>query len=532
MPEDKNRYLPGLLIAVLFFGVGLAIWGDFGLTWDELSTQKGGTEAFENFPKLFVEPFQIRWTYHDLRGYYFVFDLLKHFTYNIGKFVSPDFSITDGHHLFNLILCSLSGFLLFLLVLRITNENLYAICATVSFLLYPYFIGHSQNNPKDVIPIFTFLLSFNALLCLIYENRIRDVFYVAVSLALAYSSRVISFSILPIFYAFTIVYKRKFLISTWKNQLAAILLSLPLFVLFWPYLWDAPVPKLIDLFNFITAYIPKMGVLFHGDIFKPNQLPRYYFLTCLFYATPFLYLISMIFAFLPNKNQSIKTIRGFGTIYVLFLVAVEWVAKSRYDEIRHFLVLIPGISILVSVGLVNTVGLIQNTFPSKHKKVFIILASAILVIYHGSILVYLHPYQYTFKNELMTLLIGNDNHNYFGRDYWASSYKNGAHWINANSKKDAKIVVTIAPHVARYYLKRAIIFEKELDFCNDSRPLYLMYVTRPAYYDRLIRQIENSPKLRPVYIIKKWNGTLLKIYHNRHMDDTKSQDPLMKSSGD
>ena len=56
----------------------------------------------------------------------------------------------------------------------------------------------------------------------------------------------------------------------------------------------------------------------------------------------------------------------------------------------------------------------------------------------------------------------------------------------------------------------------------DPRPLYIMYITRPAFYDRLIREIENRPALRPVYTIKKWNGTLLKIYHNRLMADTKS----------
>ena len=85
-------------------------------------------------------------------------------------------------------------------------------------------------------------------------------------------------------------------------------------------------------------------------------------------------------------------------------------------------------------------------------------------------------------------------------------------WI-ANEPPDAVVFVPIAAHVAEHYLDRELESSLTADKFNDpSRPRYLMFITRRAMYESLMRQAE--VRLTPAFEIKRQRGTLLRIYRN------------------
>jgi hypothetical protein len=115
------------------------------------------------------------------------------------------------------------------------------------------------------------------------------------------------------------------------------------------------------------------------------------------------------------------------------------VRPNLYDGLRHFLFLLPGIALLAGYGAARIVSGLKTTVlqPVAAVLLFVLLALPLLSI------VRLHPYQYCYYNASVGGLRGA--HGKYETDYWVTSYKEAAHWINKTVKN--RLLNDIPPRI-------------------------------------------------------------------------------------
>lgn len=187
--EQLRQLGAGVLIAFGFLVIGLLTLGSYGQTWDEAETRAAALLDL-GFIKAVVSgaPAPV-WPTHELPGYYFIVDVLR------GAFawiISRRLLLMDeilAFHLFQLVLSSLSVFLLFLLAVRVSGRLRIGILSAMILVLFPQFVAHSQNNPKDLPGVFAFLLAIYALSGLGDSSPARRTVYSGLALGFALPGR-------------------------------------------------------------------------------------------------------------------------------------------------------------------------------------------------------------------------------------------------------------------------------------------------------------------------------------------------------
>jgi len=205
----------------------------------------------------------------------------------------------------------------------------------------------------------------------------------------------------------------------------------------WPYLWGGPINRFIESVTLMSNYPLQEYILFQGVHFPPNDLPRYflpYLMSVqLTEVVPFLFLIGLVLlVWNLFKGHQVE----------LFLLTITWLVvpilfvifnrSTIYDNFRQYLFLLPPIFI--------TGGIALEAFLKRIKwnplRVLILCALIAPGVYAD---INLHPYQYVYYNSFVGGVRGA-NH-WYELDYWSTSYREAALYINANAPKNAVIAV-------------------------------------------------------------------------------------------
>jgi len=147
-----------------------------------------------------------------------------------------------------------------------------------------------------------------------------------------------------------------------------------------------------------------------------------------------------------------------------------------------------------------------------------IVTLAIVVNVGSAIRVY-HPYEPIYYNSLVGGLSGARYKYGFpeATDYWASSYRQGVAWLNANAPPDSALHVPIAEWVvqlpARLWLRQDIDIVSE-EAVNEllavGRPVYVMFITRTGWYNEIATYCDQQ--LHPIHEIVVDGFPILEIY--------------------
>ncbi len=134
-----------------------------------------------------------------------------------------------------------------------------------------------------------------------------------------------------------------------------------------------------------------------------------------------------------------------------------------------------------------------------------------------------HPFQILYYNRLIGGLHGAQEARIpESTDYWASSYRKGLEWLNENSPPNSVILVGLAEHVVaivqEQWLREDITFTLQSQFNFEkrpeleTRPVYLMYVTRTTHYKRspILKSIPHE-SLPAVFEVKVDGGVAMRI---------------------
>lgn len=263
----------------------------------------------------------------------------------------------------------------------------------------------------------------------------------------------------------------------------------------WPYLWMNPVIRFYGSFVEMSSY-PWFGeVLFNGAKYSASDLPLSY-LPILFaiQLTEPVWILAFVGLVLAFKDLNQK--QGLLLLSLLwFLIptlSFIFLHITLYDNSRQVLFVLPPVFFLAGVVF------------EKIKNVKWQIAVIVLSLVPGFIGIFsLHPYEYIYYNSFAGG-VGNVQGR-FETDYWLTSYREAAEYLNENASPDALIWVEGPGNLYSIFAKN------EMNVYSWSReqapaPYDYAVITTRSDYDKTV-----YPNAKIIYKIVRENAVLAVI---------------------
>jgi hypothetical protein len=206
----------------------------------------------------------------------------------------------------------------------------------------------------------------------------------------------------------------------------------------WPYLWDAPFERAWESYQVISNFNWEFSVLFRGELYAGNDLPRYY--------VPYLFGIQLTLPALilaaAGVALAIRQANHMRSRVIEFTVAAAWflvplltamlLLPAYYDNARQFLFILPPIFLFGSLMLEVLWGAVRSSLLR--------LISIAVILLPGMVgLIRLHPYQYVYYNELVGGVGGA--YRRYELDYLTTSLTEGLEIVSAIAPPAATVFV-------------------------------------------------------------------------------------------
>ncbi|MBV6654585.1 MAG: hypothetical protein KI786_12545, partial [Mameliella sp.] len=448
----------------LFFTVylisGLALYGDYGMSWDEaLQRQHGFVSAEYVNQKFELQDKQYDWRqlheymyrYH---GVWFTLPMAwLEEAWELNTF-RQQFRM---RHLSVFLLYWFAGITFFSLLRSRFGHWGWALLGSAFWLLSPRFFAHAFFNPKDIPFLSLFVISTWTLFRLWLRPGIRTALLHAFVCGMLIGMRIIGI-LMPVMTIFLFVADafvgRKGTRPSGIARSLGIGSYLPLVfgftVVFWPYLWPKPLVKFAEAFDIMSQYGWGGKVLFRGQFYGGEEIPWSYIPEWIGITTPVLYLILAIAGFtgllirtwanLKERPFSIwatsadrKDWASFGLVLapILAIIVLDSVV---YDGWRHLFFVYPSLLYLAVLGT-------KSIWDwSKGRGIWrkaLIAGLSLQGLYLSVWMLINHPHQNVFFNAFVW---GNQLGQY-DLDYWGNSYKQG---FEALAKLDENPIIKVA----------------------------------------------------------------------------------------
>ena len=482
----KNLYFYLFLVCFIIIGSYLSL--NTGITHDEFHdyyVSEGNKNIFLN--KLFNKNYDTSYIVGGNRFYGSGF----HYLSAILELVVSKFSYLDKYnnelkillskHISVFFLFVISGLLLKQIIKLISNNAHVSRLGAILYLLYPYLLGHSFFNVKD-IPFLTVWLICTYFIIRISKNyfekkkiRIKDIVFLSLFTAYLMSIRISGVLIFVQYLIFTLTITSfmkvnflSFIKNFYKEFIISIFLILVLFILLQPSYWQNPF-FLIDGIRFMSQHLQTVCTLTLGECMKAQNLPSSYLPLWFFFKLPLFIIFGLsLFFFIEKKinqqklNLIILGSLSFTVISIILLLILFNV--NLYDEIRQVMFLLPLIFI-ISLSFIQIFS----------KKIFYIF-SILFIFFFAFQNVKIYPYNYIWINNLshITKIQG-----VFELDYWGVSTKNIAKFFNNKKINKNNCIITnrnngVEPFVVQ---KNCFLDFKKLHK-NNARPFYVALMER------------------------------------------------------
>ena len=434
----------------LFFGLVVTscvlLLPDYGTSWDESARKRGGEAKLAYYTYLLgysddVESTEVR---RDLYPGFFDLSLA------LIRRVSPFSDIITGHA-FSLFFGLLGVLATARLAERLRPGS--GLWAAAGLLLYPRYFGHMFINPKDIPFAAMYIVSLWAMVWCLQARTSREewvrllVFGVIGGLTAA--------TRIPGVIVFVYFGVALLLLKMWRHfqqQKAdgdrgiamfgkvglmigvGALIGFLILLLFWPYLHGDPFARGAGALRQVADFDWEFPVYFWGEYLSAKELPLSYLPTWFLLTTPILFFpvfLAALWSFrqwMLSKGASHRplvtislSILTMSIVFPLFFVIFS--GATLYNGVRHVLFIVPPTIVLLAIGWHRWL----NCEWIRHARyarpaVFVVLAAMSLPVVAA--LFKLHPYQYTYFNELAGG-VGTASRQ-FESEYWGTSYKEAA----------------------------------------------------------------------------------------------------------
>jgi hypothetical protein len=457
-----------LLWFVACLAIGAATVHDYGMSIDEPNNQRYAADTWNAYPSVFGTRYEPAYrSSYDGHGPAFI--TLAGLFVKIMQRVVPGVFPPDLWHFSYFITFLLSGVCLYWLA-----KHWFSRWAAWGILLLfstqPLLWGHAFINPKDIPFMAFFIASIGAGIAMVdhlvsqtstagierlnetltngtrvspqssFSNEvIRSlanpwVYLAGILLGLTTSIRILG----PYAGVIVILYG---LYKSPRRTLGVLPLYfiLAAFVCFltWPHLWSDPIRRLLESISVASAYPWQGGVLFEGKILAAKDLPGRYLpemLSIQFTETAvILFIIGIVLAFRKLlRREALVPFALFLLWFVIPLTVIILSGSALYDGFRQILFLVPPLFLMTGYSL----DWIFARVGSLTLRVLIFVLIAAPGVYS---IVTLHPYQYVYFNSLVGGVQGA--YGKYELDYWATSYREAALFLNEEAPRDARVAV-------------------------------------------------------------------------------------------
>lgn len=511
MLPTLRSHIAIIILFALAVTVGLFIYADYGMSWDEVSQWNIGRISYE-------------YVFH---GSHELFTS-KDKDYGVGfelplYMLERALHLTDTREVFLLrhlvthlffLTCMLAGYIL---AWKLFRSRLLACLVYLVLVCHPRIYAHSFFNTKDIPFLCFFLLSLLAIYVMF--RRQRASWFLLGGLLLGYTINlrvmgVLLLGMVGLFLLIDMVQARREGKPVGKYfgyfGLYAGGAVLMLYAS-WPYLWTAPVTHFVANFQSFSHYRWQGEVLFMGRVIKATSLPWYYLPVWIGITTPLMWLFFALWGVATLARSLVRRPADYlantpERNLVLYLcsflapvLAVIVLHSVVYDDWRHLYFIYPPLVLLMAYGVhrldVRMKGTWARAFLAGQ------LAGMAFTLSEE------HPYQQVYFNNLASHKEGSLKKKY-EMEYWGCSYKDGLEWLAANTTDTPIRVLTIKPLSDNLLLLPASQRTRFVEVAEGDFPFYLVTNYRFAYRDSfhypLVHRFNsgNSPVL-DIYKVEK-----------------------------
>jgi hypothetical protein len=331
-----------------------------------------------------------------------------------------------------------------------------AIFVLFLFSVSPTFMGHAQNNLKDVPFAFGYIAGIFFILKYIFSGArtsIRDISLLILTIAFCTSIRIGGLLLICyLFFFFVVSYFLKYLqerqadIIEIGKKLAWItgisVVALLLSIVLWPYALQDPVSNIIRSFRVMAHYPDTFRQIFEGKVEWSDYMPWYYLVKSMVITFPVIIFPGLIIFLIFIKkifSEGRALLYGFLIFTILFPVIYVILEKSNlYSSWRQFLFIYPGIILLASIGFASLFESINKWYMWFAGFIMLFLLS----IHPLKYMLLNHPYEYMYYNQFIGGLKGAFSN--YETDYYYVSQTEASGWLLDHiEKKGYKVPLKI-----------------------------------------------------------------------------------------
>ncbi|NIM96405.1 MAG: hypothetical protein GTO18_22120 [Anaerolineales bacterium] len=204
----------------------------------------------------------------------------------------------------------------------------------------------------------------------------------------------------------------------------------------WPFLWDAPLRRFTEILQLMSSFGWGGSVLFRGEVYHSFQRPWYHipYLILIQISLPALLLgLIGVVEFLRNSRRPLLDQVDRLLILLWFILPLVYTilpGMDFYDNFRQMLFIVPPIFVFGSIGL-------EAVFRLVTRSIWRIVIICILLLQGILGIINLHPYEYTYYNEL----VGGTGNVYqqFELDYWCTSSREAVEYLNGIAPQNVTV---------------------------------------------------------------------------------------------
>ena len=441
-----------------FFLLGLNIYRDYGISWDEKASAFLGVVSLKYVHDLLnlglfnsntIPPLS---EYPD-RVYGVVFEETADLFVGILNLQDMR-DIFMFRHLMTFLVSIVGIFAVFRLAERRFSSWRWGLLASLFLILSPRIFAESFYNDKDVVFMALFAVAINTTVSFVIRPTIGTALINALATAIAIDVRIMAVG-LPIGAALLMAIQLMRAEVPRRTILAALALyscaTCVLVVLLWPWLWENPWNNFREALT-VAAHHPWNGMVrFMGSEVSASQLPWYYVPVWIGITTPPLYLIMFLCGALSIASQTLHSITHQISNYrfklwqndaelqdLIFLIlsiapifaiiaihAAYGYDTGQFDGWRHFYFLYPPFLLVTTRG-VNL--LMYGSRKVKLAKSALVIVMLFSMIHTAIWMLRAHPFQ----NVYFNMFAGKNWKAHFDVDYWGLSNRQGLEFLLEN----------------------------------------------------------------------------------------------------
>ena len=302
-PNAKIKLPLKYAIQILFFltllALGLSIYLDYGISWDEPTSRVNGAVTFKYVVERFASSLLKErastlpsLNEYDDRDYGIAFEAPA-VALETMLGITDTKDVFEFRHLLTFLVTLAGIFAIQKMVERRFSDWRIGLLAALFLVLTPRLFAESFYNSKDVVFMAVFAIAMNTTIKFVLHPSLRSALLHGLASSVAIDIRIMAV-ILPAATVTILIIrllKRELLIRLTCRALAIYLATTCILVLvMWPWLWSDPISNFVQAFRNMAMFRWEKEVLYMGRYVRATELPWHYVPVWISITTPLLYL--------------------------------------------------------------------------------------------------------------------------------------------------------------------------------------------------------------------------------------------------